>query len=164
MSKSTNIVFIKQNKTDKDGTIYIRSIENRITTKKSLKIKVKVKEWNDFFNPNTKRFKKDKRFPQYELINQRIEEHLTELSKFGNDINSIPSEKKLFIMYWEKKIKNSETHGTSIKHQTTTANEVKDWDSLNHFHLVVALEKHFKIKFTSSEIQNWKMLEKCVKL
>lgn len=37
----------------------------------------------------------------------------------------------------------------------TTAQDVDDWDSLNHITFVVAIEKYFKIKFSSAEIRSW---------
>jgi acyl carrier protein len=34
----------------------------------------------------------------------------------------------------------------------TDASGVDDWDSLNHIHLIVALEERFSIQFTTREI------------
>jgi len=35
-----------------------------------------------------------------------------------------------------------------------TAKDVAEWDSLNHINLIVAVEKHFGIKFTTREASN----------
>ena len=42
-----------------------------------------------------------------------------------------------------------------LKNQTT-AMDVDEWDSLNHIILIVGIEKHFNLKFTSQEIISFK--------
>lgn len=38
----------------------------------------------------------------------------------------------------------------------TTAHDVEGWDSLNHIELVLAVEKHFKIRFNFADLQKFK--------
>jgi len=36
--------------------------------------------------------------------------------------------------------------------EKTTADDIEDWDSLTHVHLIVLIENHYSVKFTASEI------------
>ncbi len=38
----------------------------------------------------------------------------------------------------------------------TTANDIEDWDSLEHITLMNAVQKEFKVKFTMKEISSMK--------
>lgn len=38
----------------------------------------------------------------------------------------------------------------------TTANDIEDWDSLEHINLIVAVEQEFEMKFTMGEVNKFK--------
>ena len=46
----------------------------------------------------------------------------------------------------------------------SNAEEIEDWDSLSHIRLVVAIEKHFAIKFAFGELQELKNVGEMIAL
>ncbi|MEO6136076.1 MAG: acyl carrier protein [Ginsengibacter sp.] len=40
--------------------------------------------------------------------------------------------------------------------ENTTTSDIESWDSLNHIHMITAVEKHFKIRFDLNELLNFK--------
>ena len=47
---------------------------------------------------------------------------------------------------------------------STTADDIEDWDSLEHINLVVAVEKRFHIKFTMGEVTGMKNVGEMVNI
>ena len=43
-----------------------------------------------------------------------------------------------------------------ILNPETTAKDIEEWDSITYIQLIVAIEKQFKIKFTSIDVSNFK--------
>ncbi len=48
--------------------------------------------------------------------------------------------------------------------ETTTADDIEDWDSLEHINLMAAVEKEFAIKFTMGQIVSMKNVGEMVTL
>lgn len=38
----------------------------------------------------------------------------------------------------------------------TVADDIEDWDSLEHINVITSMEKHFKIKFAMNEVTGFK--------
>ena len=47
---------------------------------------------------------------------------------------------------------------------TTSANDIEEWDSLAHINLVVAIEREYNIKFALGELQDLKNIEDMISL
>ena len=41
---------------------------------------------------------------------------------------------------------------TLVLHEDMTATDIANWDSLNHIDLIVAVERKFKVKFTTRDV------------
>lgn len=48
--------------------------------------------------------------------------------------------------------------------EKTTADDIEDWDSLEHINLVVAIENYFGIKFNMNEVTSMKNVGEMVEI
>lgn len=44
---------------------------------------------------------------------------------------------------------------TIVVTESTAAKDVAEWDSLNNIQIIIAIEKFYKIRFKTAEIQGW---------
>jgi len=65
-------------------------------------------------------------------------------------------EKPLILEQVELIFKDVLDNDEIVLNLETTTQDIDEWDSLSHIQLVIAIEKKFKIKFTSSEMLTWK--------
>ena len=144
MSKSINVVFIRQGKEENEGFIYVRTIENLIVRKKSLNLKLTKTQWESYFNPETQRFRNNQAFPKHEEYNNVIQDFLQKLNSVGNDVELIPDNKKSFLKFWKRYIETTENHGTRIKHEVVYNKLVKYLKSLHKTNRTETIDLLFK--------------------
>jgi acyl carrier protein len=46
-------------------------------------------------------------------------------------------------------------NNTIVLNEDTIAQDIDEWDSLNHIYLVVEIERQLNVKFTTQEISEW---------
>lgn len=49
-----------------------------------------------------------------------------------------------------------------VLQMTSTADDIEEWDSLNHVQIVFSIEKFYHIKFTTREILSWQSISDLV--
>jgi site-specific recombinase XerD len=114
MGKSVDVVLKKTS--PNQGIIYIRTIVDGVQRRKSINEKISVRDWEIYFNKKTKRFRIDRRFERYEIINEKIDSYFNKLPLFKNDLGNISNQHKSFLKYWLDNINLEKNEGTRIKH------------------------------------------------
>ena len=61
----------------------------------------------------------------------------------------------LIIEELESIFRNVLDDSSIVLSNSTVAEDIEEWDSINHIQLVVRIEKRFKIRFKAAEIQSW---------
>lgn len=73
-----------------------------------------------------------------------------------NDMNIEQRVKQVFAELFEKELDEIEN--------TLEMDDVKEWDSLMHIQLILALEKEFSIKFTTQQILDMKSIAAIIEI
>jgi len=108
---SVKIVLIKSSKDDDYGYLKVRVIKNRQPKYKSLKIKIKEKNWNA--NKQTVTFKE----VRHKEINEKIKETLEKLAQYNSQLSSISTSNKTILVYYDETISTTINIGSRIKYQ-----------------------------------------------
>lgn len=64
-------------------------------------------------------------------------------------------DRKQIVQETTEIVKSILKHEDFILNDEKTAGEIKGWDSLTHMEIIVAIEKHFNLKFSFMEIMNF---------
>lgn len=64
-------------------------------------------------------------------------------------------ERKVIVEKVQEIFRNVLDDNSIVLANTTTVDDIEGWDSLSHIQLIVAIEKEFKVKFTSKDMLSW---------